>query len=96
MSLTDEQIQDVHRLADEIEHASYITMIFRSQAAEHLRNYANLAAAQAQATPHVLHECLDNDSPWLICKHCGAAGRCDKAAPLAEDEILAAPDVVAL
>lgn len=29
----------------------------------------------------VLHECLDNDSPHLICKHCGAVGRCDKAAP---------------
>ncbi len=25
----------------------------------------------------VLHECLDNDSPYLICKHCGAVGRCD-------------------
>jgi hypothetical protein len=23
----------------------------------------------------VVHECLDNDSPWLICKHCGAVGR---------------------
>ena len=29
----------------------------------------------------VLHECLDHDSPHLICKHCGAVGRCDKAAP---------------
>lgn len=28
----------------------------------------------------VLHECLDNDSPWLICKHCGAVGRCAQAA----------------
>lgn len=28
----------------------------------------------------VLHECLDNDSPWLICKHCGAVGRCEKDA----------------
>ena len=28
----------------------------------------------------VLHECLDNDSPWLICKHCGAVGRCEKGA----------------
>jgi len=26
----------------------------------------------------VPHECLDNDSPWLICKRCGAVGRCEK------------------
>lgn len=29
----------------------------------------------------VVHECLDNDSPWLICKHCGAVGRCELDAP---------------
>jgi hypothetical protein len=31
--------------------------------------------------PQVLHECLDNDSPWLICKHCGAVGRCELEKP---------------
>jgi hypothetical protein len=23
-------------------------------------------------------ECRDNDSPWLVCKPCNAAGRCSK------------------
>lgn len=25
-------------------------------------------------------ECHDNDSPWLVCKHCFANGKCDRAA----------------
>jgi hypothetical protein len=28
-----------------------------------------------------LHECSDNDSPWLVCKACNAAGRCAKDDP---------------
>lgn len=43
--------------------------------------YALLFKANAELRvlldrPQVLHECLTNDSPWLICKHCGAVGRC--------------------
>jgi hypothetical protein len=29
----------------------------------------------------VVHECMDYDSPWLICKPCAAVGRCEQAAP---------------
>jgi hypothetical protein len=38
---------------------------------------ANSELRASLGRSHVLHECLDNDSPWLICKHCGAVGRCE-------------------
>jgi hypothetical protein len=45
---------------------------------------AAIAAAEAELSQPVrvgLTECNDNDSPWLICKTCAAAGRCAKTAP---------------
>ena len=29
-------------------------------------------------------ECADNDSPWLICKHCATSGKCTIADQLRE------------
>ena len=40
--------------------------------------------AQAAPAPEPVRECADNDSPWLICKKCAAAGQCEKAAPAPE------------
>jgi len=38
--------------------------------------------------PEPLAECHDSDSPWLVCKHCHAAGKCDKQ-PAASGEPVA-------
>lgn len=31
--------------------------------------------------PQPVHECADNDSPWLVCKPCAADGKCKQAEP---------------
>lgn len=47
-------------------------------------------AALAIQPAHLVHECADNDSPWLVCKKCAAAGQCEKAAqPSAQGEAVA-------
>lgn len=42
------------------------------------------ALRAALAEPQPVHECADNDSPWLICKPCAAEGKCKQAEPQPE------------
>ena len=59
-----------------------------------------LAALSRSASPaaQALTECKDNDSPWLVCKTCAAAGKCaqqepaqaDARVPLTDEQIDAA------
>lgn len=39
------------------------------------------ALRAALAEPQPVHECADNDSPWLVCKPCAADGKCKQAEP---------------
>lgn len=44
-------------------------------------NVAAIAAARTALEAQPVAECLDNDSPWLICKPCAVKGQCAMAAP---------------
>ena len=37
-------------------------------------------AEEMQRTGWPVNECADNDSPWLVCKPCNAAGQCQRMA----------------
>jgi hypothetical protein len=48
-----------------------------------IREHAEALRA-ALAEPQPVHECADNDSPWLVCKPCAAEGKCKQAEPQPE------------
>lgn len=48
------------------------------------------ALRAALAEPQPVHECADNDSPWLVCKPCAADGKCKQAEPQPEPVALRA------
>ena len=53
---------------------------------------AVLADATVQSAQPV-NECADNDSPWLVCKKCVAAGQCEKAAQPSPAQIAAVEEL---
>lgn len=86
---------------DRVEHlANAVSMLRPSFAGAHIDAAAMLRAqheeitrlrAALSAPPPVVPavtECNDNDSPWLICKTCAAAGQCAKAPPTDAEEWL--------
>jgi hypothetical protein len=48
-------------------------------------------AAEVQRTGWRVNECHDNDSPWLVCKPCNAAGHCQRMADEARTKLARKP-----
>jgi hypothetical protein len=48
---------------------------------------AESAELQRTGWPMRVSQCASNDSPWLVCKPCNAAGQCKRLADEATQEI---------
>ena len=73
--LTDEDVDrliEAHFGADEVSDDEYDSAAVFARAVE-----AAVIERMRQEPPT---ECADDDSPWLVCKPCAAAGRCARAA----------------
>jgi hypothetical protein len=60
------------------EAAQQALALMKSKGWEFDRCVIELETALAEPQPEPVTECADNDSPWLICKPCAAAGKCAK------------------